>query len=154
MINFSLIDENIFVGSSPATAIDVNRLATAKITAVLSLQSDEDLKQRKINWKKLTETYQQANISVKRFPIKDFSESDLAKKLAEPVNYLKSMIGDGHRVYVHCNAGICRAPATVIGYLCLHKGMTIEQALEFLRSNRPQVNPYIGALQSFLASNK
>lgn len=154
MINFSRIDENIFVGSSPATAIDVNRLATAKITAVISLQSDEDLKQRKIDWQKLVETYQQSNIVAKRFPIKDFSESDLAENLAEPVAFLKIFLDAGHRVYVHCNAGICRAPATVIGYLCLHKGMTIEQALEFLRSNRPQVNPYIGALQSFLASNK
>lgn len=154
MINFSRIDENIFVGSSPASAVDVGRLATAKITAVISLQSDEDLKQRKIDWQQLVETYQQSNIVAKRFSIKDFSESDLAKKLAEPVAYLKSLIDAGHRVYVHCNAGICRAPATVIGYLCLHKGMTIDQALEHLRSNRPQVNPYVGAIEAFLAKSQ
>lgn len=154
MINFSRIDENIFVGSSPASAVDVGRLATAKITAVINLQSDEDLKQRKIDWQKLVETYQHSNIVAKRFPIKDFSESDLAEKLAEPVAFLKVFLDAGHRVYVHCNAGICRAPATVIGYLCLHQAMTIDQALEHLRSNRPQVNPYVGAIEAFLAKSQ
>jgi len=60
------------------------------------------------------------------------------------------MLAIGHRVYVHCNAGVCRAPATVLGYLCHYRGMTVDHGLEYLRAKRPQVHPYIGAVEKAL----
>ena len=151
MINFSRIESDIFLGSAPQTRVDVSRLKQMKITAVLSLQSDGDLSAHKIDWEKLSSAYQHSDITVQRFPIIDFDENDLADKLAKPVKALHNLLTVGHRVYVHCNAGVCRAPATVLGYLCHARGMTIEQGLEYIRRNRPQANPYLGAVQKTLS---
>ncbi|MFT6406997.1 MAG: protein-tyrosine phosphatase [Arenicella sp.] len=150
MINFDRIEANIFLGSAPQSSIDVARLKQMKITAVLSLQSDADFKSHRIDWKKLQNAYQQNNISVQRFAIVDFDEVDLGNKLAEPVQALNALLAGGHRAYVHCNAGVCRAPATVLAYLCHYRGMSIQGGLEFLRRSRPQVHPYISAVEKSL----
>lgn len=150
MINFNRIESEIFLGSAPQTSVDVSRLKQMKVTAVLSLQSDSDFKTHRIDWKKLQAAYQYNDITVQRFPITDFDENDLAIKLADPVRALESLMVIGHRVYVHCNAGVCRAPATVLGYLCHSRGMTLKQGLEYIRKNRPQANPYQDAVRKAL----
>ena len=150
MINFSRIEESIFLGSAPQTSVDVARLKQMKVTAVLSLQSDADFKSHRIDWKKLQSNYQYNEIAVQRFAIIDFDETDLGNKLAEPVKALNALLTVGHRVYVHCNAGVCRAPATVLTYLCHYRSMGIDEGLDYLRQNRPQVHPYISAVEKAL----
>lgn len=142
MINFNQIEDSIFIGSAPQNDLDVARLAQMKITAVISLQSDEDLTAHRIDWQKLQNDYQQNSIDIQRFPINDFDEVDLGNRLPEPIKALGALIGVGHKVYVHCNAGICRAPGTVLGYLCHYRQMSVEQGLSYIRQNRPQANPY------------
>jgi len=154
MINFDRIESEIFIGSAPQSSVDIARLAQIKITAVVSLQSDQDLKTHRIDWLKLEKNYQHNDISVQRFPIIDFDEQDLGNRLAQPVQILNALLLLGHRVYVHCNAGICRAPATVLGYLCHYRGMSLEQGLEYIRANRPQVNPYQSAVKKALEQLK
>lgn len=41
------------------------------------------------------------------------------------------------RVYVHCTAGLGRAPAVVIAYLYWFRGLPLHQAYDFLTSIRP-----------------
>ncbi len=151
MINFNRIEESIFLGSAPQSSVDIARLKQMKITAVLSLQSDADFKSHRIDWKKLQSNYQYNEIAVQRFAIIDFDEKDLGDKLAEPVKALNALLSVGHRVYVHCNAGVCRAPATVLAYLCHYRGMSIDAALAYLRRSRPQVHPYISAVEKALS---
>lgn len=56
------------------------------------------------------------------FPIHDFNEEDLTEKLYEGAQMLNHMINnEGLNVYVHCTAGMGRAPAVVVVYLCLFK---------------------------------
>lgn len=150
MINFDHIEADIFLGSAPASSVDVARLANMKISAVLSLQSDEDFKTHRINWRKLESAYSYHQMLVKRFPILDFDEVDLGNRLMQPVQALHELLSAGHRVYVHCNAGVCRAPATVLGYFCHYRGMTIEQGLAYIRRHRPQANPYLNAVNKSL----
>ena len=150
MINFDRIENNIFIGTAPQNDVDVTRLAKMKITAVVSLQSDHDLAGLRIDWKKLQSNYQDNNIAIQRFPIIDFDEVDLGNRLAEPIQALNALLAVGHRVYVHCNAGICRAPATVLGYLCHYKGMGVKEGLRYIRQNRPQVHPYINSVEQAL----
>ena len=150
MINFDSIEENIFLGSAPQSNVDAARLKQMKVTAVLSLQSDADFKAHRIDWKKLQSAYQYNEIVVQRFPIIDFDEDDLGNRLADPVRALNALLAVGHRVYVHCNAGVCRAPATVLAYLCHYRGMGIDEGLEYLRRSRPKVHPYISAVEKAL----
>lgn len=150
MINFNRIETDIFIGSAPQTNVDVTQLTQMKINAVLSLQSDGDLENHRIDWKKLQSIYQYNGFSVQRFQIVDFDAIDLGNKLTSPVKALNSLLSTGHRVYVHCNAGICRAPATVLGYLCHYRDLSIEDGLAYIRENRPQVHPYISAVNTAL----
>lgn len=150
MINFSRLEENIFIGSAPQSDLDVARLKKMKITAVISLQSDADIKAHRINWKKLQSSYQYNDIDVRRFQIIDFDETDLGNKLPDPVRALNDLMTVGHRVYVHCNAGICRAPATVLTYLCHYREMSVDDALSAIRNQRPQVHPYINSVNTAL----
>ncbi len=154
MINFSRIEENLFVGSAPHGEIDAKRLSQMKITAVISLQSDDDLKMHRIDWTSLQSAYEAYDIFAQRFAIVDFSESDLGDKLPKPVQSLNHLLAIGHRVYVHCNAGICRAPATVLTYLCHFRGMEPQTALDYLRQQRPQVHPYMTSVDIALRALK
>lgn len=148
MINFNRIEEDIFVGSAPRNQIDVKRLdSQLKVTAVLSLQSDADFKNYKIDFDEISNAYQTVDIQFYRFPITDFDAVDMSKKLVEPVQMLANLLDQDHRVYVHCNAGICRAPGTVLGYLHAYKGMDLDEGLAYMREKRPMVNPYMDAVR-------
>lgn len=150
MITFGQIESDIFVGSAPQSSVDVARLKQAGITAVISLQSDEDFRTHGIDWKKIQNAYQYSDILIERFPIRDFDEIDMGEKLAPSVVCLDKLLKVGHRLYVHCNAGVCRAPAAVLGYLCHFRGMDVDQGLNYIRKNRPQANPYLGAVKKAL----
>ena len=142
MINFGRVEADIFVGSAPVNRVDIVRLSQLKVTTVVSLQHDEDFVSHRIYWPDLQRAYDEHQIDVQRFPIFDFDEGDLGDKLPAAVHALRERLTEGHRVYVHCNAGVCRAPATVLAYLCHYRGMTISQGLEYIRRQRPQANPY------------
>jgi protein tyrosine phosphatase len=56
------------------------------------------------------------------YPIHDFNEGDLTSKLYDGAKVLNDMINNqGLNVYVHCTAGMGRAPAVVLVYFCLYK---------------------------------
>jgi len=150
MINFDLVEPKVYVGSSPQSNVDVERLAQLKISAVINLQSDDDLKVRNIKFSDLQTAYRKHDIVAERFPINDFDEADLGNKVAEPIKHLNTLLQEGHRVYVHCNSGICRAPAVVLGYLCHYQDMSINAGLQQLQIARPIVSPYRSAVEKAL----
>ena len=47
----------------------------------------------------------------------------------------------GLNVLVHCAAGISRASMVVCGYLIRHRGMTFDQAMEYICKHRPVACP-------------
>ena len=150
MISYSQIETDIFIGSAPQSSVDVARLLELNVSAVLSLQSDEDFRSHGIDWKKIQSIYRYNDIEVQRFQINDFDETDMGNKLVPPVQMLNDLLTQGKCVYVHCNAGVCRAPGTVLAYLSHYRGMSVEQGLVYIRRKRPQANPYIGAVTKAL----
>ncbi len=77
----------------------------------------------------------------------DFSPDDLELRLEGAANLLGELVGGGHRVYVHCTAGVGRAPAAVIGYLAWHKGMDLDEAYKLVKNLRA-CDPYIDVIRS------
>jgi protein-tyrosine phosphatase len=57
--------------------------------------------------------------------VKDFDPWSLRKVLPSAVQALHEAVSQGGRVYVHCTAGLGRAPAVVIAYLYWFKGMDL-----------------------------
>ena len=128
--------------------MDVNRLVRdLKVTAVLCLQSDEDFKTYHLPINEIREACKLNGISWVQCPIIDFDPEDMARGIHEPVDALNELLSSGERVYVHCTVGICRSPATVVGYLHKYRGMSLDAALELVKLNRPIANPYMSALK-------
>ena len=151
MMSLNQVSTQIVVGSSPKDVDDVRELEEEhRINSVLSLQTDDDLRVRNIDIVLLEKNYQQREMLFKRFPIDDINPEDMAKKILSPIQYLVNQVEQGKTVYVHCNAGICRATSTVLGYLYLHQGMKLENGLEYIRSKRPIANPYLAAVKEAL----
>lgn len=150
MINFDLIQARVYVGSGPTSEEDIIRLKQMRISAVIALQTDEDLSSRGVSWQQLQRWYQDSDIDGQRFPINDFDEADLTAKIAQPIKALNQSLNDSHRVYIHCNTGICRAPAVVLGYLCHYEGMSLEAALRQIQIARPIASPYRTAVRNAL----
>ena len=148
MINFDLIQARVFVGSGPNSKEDIARLKQLKVSAVISLQTDEDLRARDVDWRAIQTLYQENEINLQNFPINDFDEADLETKIGEPIQALEQLLKDGHKVYIHCNTGVCRAPAVVLGYLCHYEGMTLEAALRQIQIARPIASPYKTAVRN------
>jgi len=78
---------------------------------------------------------------MERCPIRDFDVSDMRRRLPEAVSMLAKMLGQANRVYVHCTAGIGRAPLTVLGYLTLVDTYSPEEAIQLIQRARPEAMP-------------
>lgn len=53
---------------------------------------------------------------------------------------INESIENGNTVYVHCKNGHGRSPTMVIAYLLRFKGMNIDEAINFIKSKRPEIH--------------
>ena len=112
------------IGAYPMTERDIIKMKEHGVTAVINLQTDEEFKQRQINWKKIKEHYKNNDIKCYRFPVNDLGPEDaLCASLFVGAQHLNSLLNvQGEElVFIHCSSGMSRAPAVVVTYLCLFK---------------------------------
>lgn len=69
------------------------------------------------------------------------NNKDFLTKSGKAVRLLESLIRQGHKVYVHCSAGVYRSPQIVVLYLMLIKKITSEEAVEFVKQKHPFARP-------------
>jgi len=75
----------------------------------------------------------------------DLPESTIEDKVSDACSFIESGLAQNDGcVFVHCNAGVSRAPTIVIGYLIKCKGMHPEQALQLVKEKRPSIKPNEG----------
>jgi hypothetical protein len=73
-----------------------------------------------------------------RHPFPDFSAEGLRSGLPAAVSALDGLLESGHRVYLHCTAGMGRSPGVAIAYMYWFRGHpTLEEAYLALTSKRP-----------------
>jgi len=151
MMSISQISAQVLVGSSPKDIGDIRELYEKQgVNSVLSLQTDADLRVRGINIELLEKHYRLREMNFARFAMDDVDPQDMAEKIIHPIKYLGDQVLLGKKIYVHCNAGICRATSTVLGYLNLYEGMDLAEGLHFIRAKRPIANPYVSAVREAL----
>jgi hypothetical protein len=56
--------------------------------------------------------------------------------MAEGVEFIRDVIAEGGKVYIHCGAGVGRAPSMAAAYL-MAEGCTLDEALAKIRKVRP-----------------
>jgi protein-tyrosine phosphatase len=131
---------------------DTVELKHAGITIVISLQSDEDLELYDISIPMLTHALRAEGIRLIRIPIQDFSKDALERKLPEAVSRLLSALEPAAaRVYLHCTAGINRAPTTAAAYLIFSRNMPAREAWGLLTAKR-HCSPYLDVLERYADS--
>jgi protein-tyrosine phosphatase len=147
MINFDQITSTLYVGTYPQGPLDIDRLRGGpRITAVINLQSDPDMKSLRVDWRTLQKYYSRRDMVVYRHPITDFDPGDLSRNLREAVARVGELESVGHRIYIHCTAGVNRAPAVAVGHLAWNLGWGVESAYEFVRERRV-CDPYLDAIR-------
>jgi hypothetical protein len=142
-LDWGIITPELIVGTCPMVPGDLQLIKDqASVTAVLSLQHDECLAHWDINYCEMSRHGSQLGLVMVRSPIRDFDPADTQRRLPNAVRSLAKLQADGHHTYVHCTAGISRAPLTVFGYLTLVAGISRHHALRLVMEGRPESTPY------------
>jgi protein-tyrosine phosphatase len=137
-MDFDQVLERVIVGSCPKSTTDIDRLKEElHVTAVLNLQTDEDLDYLSVDWPVLENHYRKLAIDVRRVPVRDFDRDDLRGKLPDGVAALRELLEEGHTVYVHCTAGMGRSPSVVVAYLHWIDDWGLGEALNHVSSFHP-----------------
>jgi predicted protein tyrosine phosphatase len=149
-LNWSEITERIVVGSCPRSAADLARIrAEAGAAALLSLQHDDCHAGIGIDYPALRRAGAALGLEMMRQPIRDLHGEDLRARLPAAVGALDALLRTHPRAYVHCTAGIGRAPSVVLGYLVQVEGRPLEDALRLLAGARPGVAPNVAAVRAW-----
>jgi protein phosphatase slingshot len=74
-------------------------------------------------------------------PIADAAPAPGIDWLRQQVEFLDRQRRAGLPVFVHCKAGVSRAGLVTVAYLMWRNGWSRDQALQFVRSRRPKVQP-------------
>jgi protein-tyrosine phosphatase len=72
----------------------------------------------------------------------------MADRLHAALIDLALLIGAKERVYLHCNAGLNRAPTLAIAYLRAHGGMSLNEALAHVKRRR-SCGPFMTVLEDY-----
>ncbi len=155
-LNWNVIRPDLVIGSGPRDASDLDVLQTeARVSALLSLQHDECLEKQMIDYSAHVQNGRALGLTMARVPLRDFDPDDQRHGLPAAVHSLHHLLSQGHRVYVHCTAGINRAPLVVAAYLMLIEGLDLEETRTLLERARPGIFPnwaaYFGCLEDLTA---
>ncbi|KAG6539203.1 phosphoglucan phosphatase LSF2, chloroplastic-like [Zingiber officinale] len=138
-MNYTVINDSLIVGSQPQKPEDIDHLKEAeKVAYILCLQQDKDIEYWGINFQAILTRCKEVGIRHMRRPATDFDPDSLRSQLPKAVSSLEWAISKGKgRVYVHCTAGLGRAPAVAIAYLFWFCDMNLKMAYDNVTSKRP-----------------
>lgn len=144
-LDLSMIESNLFVGEYP-TPEDVAWLREeARVSAVFSLQDELDLAKKNLRLDALESAYARHGVRFHRVPVADGDTQALGAHLDGIVLRLDEWLQAGERVYLHCNAGMNRAPTVAIAYLHACRGLPLPDACDLVKQRRFCV-PYMSVL--------
>jgi protein-tyrosine phosphatase len=147
----SVITDSLLVGEYPRVS-DIEWLKDEfRITAIHNLQDDEDLRINGIDLIELREACRRHHIRLVRTPIRDGSSDDMAARLGDALQCLEDLLGGSERVYLHCNAGLNRAPTLAIAWLRANHGMSLNEAMTHVKKRRA-CGPFMTVLETHFGS--
>ena len=142
-LNWGDVRGDLVIGSCPMTPDDVTAIRSGTgATALLSLQTDECRGAFAIDLDVIRRACTRHDMAITIAPMRDFDPPDQRRNLPTAVAELLHLLALGNRVYVHCTAGINRAPLTVLAYLTYVEELSREDALARILAGRPQAEPY------------
>ncbi|KAK3874990.1 hypothetical protein Pcinc_020117 [Petrolisthes cinctipes] len=133
---YNSIDPRIILGALPLRHMCKKLVEEENVKAVVSMNEDYELK-----W--LSNMHKEwSNLGVKFLQLStvDLFEAPSQTKLQQGVKFIQDFEKEGQegRVYVHCKAGRTRSATLVACYLMDKYNWTPQQAVDHLRTKRPQ----------------
>uniref|UniRef100_A0A8C6SM17 Dual specificity protein phosphatase 19 n=1 Tax=Neogobius melanostomus TaxID=47308 RepID=A0A8C6SM17_9GOBI len=93
----------------------------------------------------------------KTVSILDQPDTDLTQHIPDCCGFITQAHNEKGVVLVHCNTGVSRAPAVIIGYLMSCDGLSFDDAMSLVRTARPNSAPnpgFVEQLQKYRQSNR
>lgn len=121
---------------------DLGRIAgEAAVSAILCLQHDDCHRYWGIDFAEMVSAASDLGLTVARHSVRDFDVEDQRRQLPTAIGLLAHLQTCGHRTYVHCTAGLSRAPLTVLGYLTLVERWNPTDAIGRIHQCRSEAVP-------------
>ncbi|XP_020880641.1 phosphoglucan phosphatase DSP4, chloroplastic isoform X2 [Arabidopsis lyrata subsp. lyrata] len=137
-MNYNFIRPDLIVGSCLQTPEDVDKLRKIGVKTIFCLQQDPDLEYFGVDIRSI-QAYAKKHSDIQhiRCEIRDFDAFDLRMRLPAVVSTLyKAVKRNGGVTYVHCTAGMGRAPAVALTYMFWVQGYKLMEAHKLLMSKR------------------
>ena len=87
-----------------------------------------------------------------RAKLRDVEDEDIISHFEALLPIIHKNILENKALLIHCQLGRSRSASIVAAYLIRYRGMTTEEALQFIKNKRTQINPnkgYIEQLHTF-----
>nr|KJB75115.1 hypothetical protein B456_012G025200 [Gossypium raimondii] len=153
-MNYNFIRPDLIVGSCLQTPEDVDKLRKIGVKTIFCLQQDPDLEYFGVDIGAIQDYAKKCgDIEHIRAQIRDFDAFDLRMRLPAVVSILhKAVNRNGGVTYIHCTAGLGRAPAVALAYMFWVQGYKLSEAHRELLVSLPlfpcfyfRVNSILGA---------
>ncbi|KAK9846581.1 hypothetical protein WJX81_006986 [Elliptochloris bilobata] len=149
-MNYARIIDGLIVGSCLQTPADLDKLADEEgVRSIVCLQEDSDMAYFNLDVAPIQARAAERGVEHCRLRIRDFDPFDLRLRLPEAVALVARQAQRG-TVYIHCTAGLGRAPATALAYMYWCRGMALGDAISTFMAVRP-CNPRIAAIRAATA---
>ncbi len=119
--NFSWFRSNLAASGMPHGKRAFEWLKSKGITAIINLTE---------------RPYHVEGFKISHIPMEDMMPST-PEMLALAVNFIKGYLNSGHKVLVHCMAGMGRTGMVLASYLVMYEGYNAKDAIEVVRRVRP-----------------
>ncbi|KAH0621560.1 hypothetical protein JD844_022978 [Phrynosoma platyrhinos] len=87
------------------------------------------------------------DFTYKTIPILDLPETDIVSYFPECFEFIEEVKLKEGVVLVHCNAGVSRAAAIIIGFLMHSEGLSFAKAFSLVKNARPAICPNPGFME-------
>jgi len=114
---------------------------TDRLGIKATLEADEDLRERGLDWCFFERAYKELGIDARRVSMRDFDYHNQRQVLPQAVRVLAQLLACGHITYLHCNAGMGRSPLVAMAYLYWCRGISLWEAIRYVEIRRP-CSPY------------
>jgi hypothetical protein len=135
---FADIFDDLLIGAYPLDGDDVATLSQLGVEQVMNLVEDDEYKPGARDEVGLA--LERSHIPESRICLTDLGDLP-AEAFEEAVQQVLESLGQGRRTYVHCRAGWQRSAAVAAGVVALRSGMEIDDAVDFVRSRKPNADP-------------
>ncbi len=135
------VTPNLAIGSDIR---DIAYLKTHRVSAIVGLQAEHTDNEKKLK---------QSGIEYLHLPIRDGHPPEQAQ-IQIMVDWVNNQVGAGRKVYMHCAAGVGRAPTMAMAYL-VSIGFTSEEAYLQIKQKHRDTDPspkQLAAVREYEAS--